>query len=105
MSHIDMLKRCRTRLKGPPGRLIFLDLGVDCLTARQYIFWFPRLAMRRDTFLVATTQHAHTAVFRARYSQCDPNGVDLAAIEPPMRGILVPEDEPSVARLLRVEMS
>ena len=80
MPHIDMMKGGLTRLKGRPNRLIFIDYGINRLTARQDIVWVPGIAMRRDTFLVAPAQHAHTAVFLTRLSQCDPNGNDLAAV-------------------------
>ena len=105
MPHIDMMKGGLTRLKGRPDRLIFIDLGIDCLTARQDIVWVPGIAMPRDTFLVAPAQHAHTSIFLTRLSQCDPNSKDLAAVERPMRGVLMPRDEPSVTRLLRIQVA
>ena len=71
---------------GRPGRLIFINLRVDRLTASQDIVWFPGIAMQRDAFLVAPAQHAHTTVSLVRLSQYDPNGEDLATVEPPMRG-------------------
>ena len=100
-----MMKGGLTRLKDRPNRLIFINLAVNRMTARQDIVWFPGIAMRRDTFLVAPAQHAHTAVFLARLSQCDPSYENLATVKPPMRGVLMPGDKQSVARLLRIEMA
>ena len=74
MPHIEMMKGGLTRLKGRSNHLILIDYGIDSLSARQDIVWVPGIAMRRDTFLVAPAQHAHTAVFLTSISRCYPNG-------------------------------
>ena len=97
---VDVMER---HLAGPQDDvdgILLVDLHLDLLSPAQAVVRGVCVPVREDRPPVRARHHSHAAVVESAVGQGDPCGHDPGRVQAPVGAVLVPRDEPRIARVL-----